>query len=117
MSDIDGKIIITKHNGNEYIKTEYEGDIMDLPKREDYEQIDGIYCNKCNIGKLPNLPKLLEVLSCTDNTLTELPELPNTLIYLLCNGNKFISLPELPNSLELLHCHDNEIIKLPKLSN
>ena len=68
-----------------------------------------------DIGKLPELPKNIYYLDCTDCNLTELPTLPQKLEYLICNNNHLSKLPELPETLIHLDCRNNNLTELPKL--
>lgn len=65
---------------------------------------------------LPDLPRNLLYLICSNSGLNNIPPLPETLKLLDCLGNNKISkLPELPNGLIILECKETTITQLPEL--
>ena len=65
---------------------------------------------------LPDLPRNLLYLICSNSGLNNIPPLPETLKLLDCSGNNNISkLPELPKGLIILNCKETTITQLPEL--
>ena len=65
---------------------------------------------------LPDLPRNLLYLICSNCGLNNIPPLPETLKLLDCSGNNKISkLPELPKGLIILNCRETTITQLPEL--
>ncbi|MDR2970563.1 MAG: hypothetical protein LBU83_01345 [Bacteroidales bacterium] len=73
-------------------------------------------CSDNNLGGIPPLPPVLEILDCSNNQIAGLPNLTGTLLILDCSNNQIAGLPNLPGTLLILDCGNNQIAGLPDLS-
>jgi len=89
--------------------------IEDLTGIEYFVNLEVLNCSENSLSWLPNLPSSIQYLYCEYNNLTELPDLPASLKYLYCSYNDLTSLPQLPSSLLELWCPANNISVLPEL--
>src|ERR1700733_6782355 len=67
------------------------------------------------LESLPELPKFIKILKCTNNNLTKLPDkMPDSLQKIYCYNNQITKLPDkMPNSLQTINCSNNQITRLP----
>jgi hypothetical protein len=85
------------------IKLKNDSNAYQINSLENYLMLDNIHksFNYDNITILHFTHDLI------NSNLINIPELPKYLEILSCSNNGLVSLPELPNSLECLECSDN----------
>lgn len=67
-------------------------------------------CKSCNIVKLSKMPKVLEILNCSENRIKSLPQLNHTKLQsLFCSENRLKIIPKLPYTVEWIYCYNNNI--------
>lgn len=81
----------------------------------DWDNVEYINCDHCDLDYLPVLPKNLRILYCNNNKLIELPELPPNIRCVYCSNNKITSFPVLHEGIISYHGSGNNYKKIDGL--